>query len=166
MSISQEYSNDYLTDLENLPDYIESDNETITDEKELEYEFRMEDELINEYQIAELKREKNKLLSQVLRLKNDKKKLENKLEKTNKINEERVKIIIEKSQLLKEYRFEKCAICHEIEGIKIVTKCNHLYHKECINIWNRDNNKKCPLCRGDLEYNLFEFETQVIERLI
>ena len=43
----------------------------------------------------------------------------------------------------------ECSIC--LDNIKLkdlkTTKCNHHYHKECINTWTRTK-RNCPLCRG------------------
>lgn len=43
---------------------------------------------------------------------------------------------------------KECAIClEEINDSKcIVLKCNHIYHKKCINAWLKKN-ETCPMCR-------------------
>lgn len=42
----------------------------------------------------------------------------------------------------------KCVICLNDIYKKNLTKtlCNHLFHKDCLDIWSKSNNK-CPLCR-------------------
>lgn len=45
-----------------------------------------------------------------------------------------------------------CSICLETfkKGDKIsITKCNHIFHKNCINVWFI-NKKICPLCKNNL----------------
>ena len=52
---------------------------------------------------------------------------------------------------------EECPICLEpIENEKHSTtlKCNHKYHKLCLNMW-LDRNPICPLCRIDV-INVFK----------
>jgi hypothetical protein len=43
-----------------------------------------------------------------------------------------------------------CTICLEELNKCVKLKCNHTYHKECIDTWfktNNNNTKSCPLCR-------------------
>jgi hypothetical protein len=45
-----------------------------------------------------------------------------------------------------------CTICIEPyeESEKIRTlKCSHIFHKECIDLWKYNGNKRCPLCNED-----------------
>lgn len=48
--------------------------------------------------------------------------------------------------------YPDCSICLEkIKTGKIKTKCNHTFHRDCINSWirmGRGNCDKCPNCRG------------------
>ncbi len=50
------------------------------------------------------------------------------------------------------YKDEKCSIC--LENLKDnlkKTRCNHMFHKDCINEWVIPNSKNtCPLCRNNL----------------
>ena len=42
-----------------------------------------------------------------------------------------------------------CSICYQkFEKVDdmIVTKCKHIFHKDCLNIWF-EKKSKCPLCR-------------------
>lgn len=42
-----------------------------------------------------------------------------------------------------------CSICcdnYENDDECIITKCNHIYHKKCIDVWLNKNNT-CPICR-------------------
>lgn len=45
----------------------------------------------------------------------------------------------------------KCSICIEniLDKDKHITKCEHTFHKECIDKWLESNNK-CPYCRTEL----------------
>ena len=54
-----------------------------------------------------------------------------------------------------------CPVCLEDldeESDIITTKCNHKFHKECLNKWQEDNSS-CPMCRSDIlnEYIINEF---------
>ena len=43
-----------------------------------------------------------------------------------------------------------CSIClSKIYKQKIKLKCNHFYHKECIEKWFTKNNS-CPVCRKEI----------------
>lgn len=46
-----------------------------------------------------------------------------------------------------------CVICVselEINDGVIITKCNHIFHRECIKVWLTKHNKSCPICRKKL----------------
>ncbi|PCH06819.1 hypothetical protein PENOC_021950 [Penicillium occitanis (nom. inval.)] len=47
---------------------------------------------------------------------------------------------------------ERCLIClsdyEAAEEVRQLTKCKHLYHKECIDQWLTTGRNSCPLCRG------------------
>ncbi|QGA15852.1 hypothetical protein EYB26_003513 [Talaromyces marneffei] len=47
---------------------------------------------------------------------------------------------------------ERCLIClsdyEAAEDVRQLTKCKHLYHKECIDQWLTTGRNSCPLCRG------------------
>ena len=52
---------------------------------------------------------------------------------------------------------EKCSICLEIlnnnnnnNNKNNKTECNHIFHKECIHQWIKNNKNTCPLCRKKL----------------
>lgn len=51
--------------------------------------------------------------------------------------------------------FENCSICLNkiFEDTLKITKCNHTFHKDCIETW-LITNKKCPLCRTKLKDNI------------
>lgn len=69
------------------------------------------------------------------------------------------KIIIEKFKIIENhYDNEKCAICHEVEGEKVVIGCKHMFHDRCIKRWTK---KTCPMCRQDMELELFKFKSKV-----
>ena len=45
---------------------------------------------------------------------------------------------------------EECAIClNEIKGVYKKTKCNHIFHEECIVKWYKVSHR-CPLCRNSV----------------
>ena len=48
----------------------------------------------------------------------------------------------------------ECSICYELidTNNNQILKCNHVFHKECINKWLKKNNK-CPICRKIIIYN-------------
>ncbi|KAI9367223.1 hypothetical protein BJX61DRAFT_547696 [Aspergillus egyptiacus] len=47
---------------------------------------------------------------------------------------------------------ERCLIClsdyEAAEELRQLTKCRHLYHRECIDQWLTTGRNSCPLCRG------------------
>lgn len=46
-----------------------------------------------------------------------------------------------------------CSICcdnYENDDECIITKCNHIYHKKCIDAW-LDKNITCPMCRKNIK---------------
>ncbi|KZF25397.1 hypothetical protein L228DRAFT_265866 [Xylona heveae TC161] len=47
---------------------------------------------------------------------------------------------------------ERCLVClcdyEANEELRQLTKCSHLYHKECIDQWLTTGRNSCPLCRG------------------
>ena len=40
----------------------------------------------------------------------------------------------------------ECPLCYELlsENNSITTRCNHTFHKSCLNKWNKSS---CPMCR-------------------
>lgn len=51
---------------------------------------------------------------------------------------------------------ERCLIClsdyEAAEELRQLSKCKHLYHKECIDQWLTTGRNSCPLCRGQGVY--------------
>jgi len=44
----------------------------------------------------------------------------------------------------------ECCICldkYKENDILIKLKCNHMFHKECLEPWFKKSNRSCPLCR-------------------
>jgi len=48
------------------------------------------------------------------------------------------------------YSNDECSICFNPNGNKYVTKCGHIYHRECLQIWFKQYKKDCPVCRKNL----------------
>ena len=49
---------------------------------------------------------------------------------------------------------DDCSICiNELDNNVVKTKCNHFYHKDCINELINHGHDKCPYCRNELEYS-------------
>ena len=43
---------------------------------------------------------------------------------------------------------EICGICYDTDAQDLVsTKCNHVFHRECIRLWEQ---RSCPICRREL----------------
>ena len=85
---------------------------------------------------------------------------------------------------------DECNICCEeisINSNKLILKCNHIYHKKCINMWFKKNNYKlckkktckcteryssCPTCRIDINIFLIKpkyiqfYELYIVKKLI
>ena len=77
------------------------------------------------------------------------------------LNMERIKknTIIKAFKIIENhYDNEKCAICREVEGEKVVLSCKHIFHEECIKKWN---NTTCPMCRRVMQGYLFKFESKI-----
>jgi hypothetical protein len=58
-----------------------------------------------------------------------------------------------KSVKLEEKSDEKCSICmSEMEEGEVVStlKCNHKYHKECVEEYLSHHSNKCPICRANV----------------
>ncbi|RWS19842.1 E3 ubiquitin-protein ligase RNF167-like isoform X1, partial [Leptotrombidium deliense] len=46
---------------------------------------------------------------------------------------------------------EECSICYDeyVEKDRLrVLACNHKFHSKCVDVWLRNNNRECPLCRS------------------
>ena len=57
-----------------------------------------------------------------------------------------------KKKVVEEDCEEECAICLEkLNGRKTKTKCNHIFHTECLKEWNQMGEyNDCPICRTKL----------------
>ena len=61
-----------------------------------------------------------------------------------------------KKKTLLEINDTLCSICMNkfiINDEVIELSCNHEFHEECIKIYLKEYNCKCPLCRIDIEEN-------------
>ena len=59
------------------------------------------------------------------------------------------------NKIMKDNINNTCSICYQkLENIEdmIVTKCKHVFHKICLNIWF-EKKSKCPLCRRFIYLN-------------
>lgn len=78
---------------------------------------------------------------------------------------------IKKKKLIKEEiknTQTECVICLEDmkENDDFLTKCNHRFHKECLNDWiSIYSNTECPICRKKLGLYLFENKKQRKQRI-
>ena len=61
----------------------------------------------------------------------------------------------------------ECPICYQCINNDIYkTKCNHLFHKSCLNLWfsrqEKDNsfNFSCPYCRGNLDVKYIKVKNE------
>ena len=48
---------------------------------------------------------------------------------------------------------DKCNIClcnYDNDDDIIILKCNHMFHKKCIEEWLSNNSNKCPVCRNEV----------------
>ena len=44
-----------------------------------------------------------------------------------------------------------CSICYNTEDtVLIASQCNHVFHRECIDLWISDDHMMCPVCRRNL----------------
>jgi hypothetical protein len=63
----------------------------------------------------------------------------------------------ENDKLIKES--EICSVCLEhfsINDYKRTLKCDHSFHKTCIDYWLKHNNRTCPICRNDSFEEIFK----------
>jgi hypothetical protein len=66
--------------------------------------------------------------------------------------------LLNPEELPAQYKGESCAICLEpfdsteaTGTLRLIDRCQHLYHQDCIDPWLLENNRKCPLCRQSIE---------------
>jgi hypothetical protein len=55
--------------------------------------------------------------------------------------------------------FPNCTICliGICDGTKVITDCEHIFHKECLYKW-LNNNNNCPYCRNANPYRQYDME--------
>lgn len=61
---------------------------------------------------------------------------------------------------------DMCPICYEENPDYITEKCNHKFHKKCLDVWLQ-NSYVCPLCRGAIKrefklYNYFYIKRKIV----
>lgn len=44
---------------------------------------------------------------------------------------------------------QECSICFETNTELIKTRCNHYFHRECLQTWCHNHHNSCPMCRAD-----------------
>ena len=45
-----------------------------------------------------------------------------------------------------------CSICYNHIIEDVITECNHIYCKECLDKWFDKGKNSCPLCRREIKY--------------
>lgn len=75
--------------------------------------------------------------------------------------------IFKKKKVKRENLETECVIClSKIEDNDFITKCNHRFHKECLNEWiTLYLNKECPICRKKLGLYTLETKKERIKRI-
>lgn len=71
-------------------------------------------------------------------------------EEFNKLKEDEID---ENSELYEKYKDKQCSICigSYVNGEKvIITSCDHVFHKECVENWFKKESNKCPFCRKEV----------------
>lgn len=79
-----------------------------------------------------------------------------------------LKVFFTKKKVVKRENLEKeCIIClDDIEDEDYITKCNHRFHKKCINEWiSIYSNKECPICRKELGLYILETKRERNNRI-
>lgn len=62
--------------------------------------------------------------------------------------------MIQETALFTEFEVQDCAICLEIlDSKQIVFKCGHVFHIDCISIWNKMQSS-CPSCRMKIQKDM------------
>ena len=70
---------------------------------------------------------------------------------------EDIKVTLKDDKVIKKYKLEKniddkCTICLcplNKEDLIWELKCKHIFHQDCIKIWLKEYNYKCPVCREE-----------------
>lgn len=65
---------------------------------------------------------------------------------------------------------EQCAVClnefKSHEEIRVLTNCNHVFHRACVDSWMNHDQISCPLCRTHIVPNeLLEVFHEKVEAL-
>ena len=69
---------------------------------------------------------------------------------TENINVDRLDSVV----VLNNLPENECCICleeYKENDVLIKLKCNHMFHKECLEPWFNNNKNSCPLCRYKLK---------------
>ena len=54
---------------------------------------------------------------------------------------------LERLELKNLRKLVKCSVCQDRQKDVIITKCNHMFCKECIDNNLKARNRKCPTCK-------------------
>jgi len=87
--------------------------------------------------------------------------LREKYEKSKRKYKRKITTIVEKFKIIENsFNKEKCSICLEVTGKKVVTNCRHVFHKECL---DKCHSEECPMCRENIDLYLFSFESEATD---
>lgn len=60
----------------------------------------------------------------------------------------------------------ECPICMEnmFPRTSRIIKCNHRFHKKCLEKWKKQNKRTCPVCRSYFDCSRFKVTLSIVDR--